>query len=447
MGIFDIFRSKSNNDSVALEDYRKANSLFENGDFQESLRTLSWGFRKDVNFKPLYELAEKCLLKLGGEEEAQLFKNATKRFNSFQPFNNLGLHFYNEGHYDLALPFLKKAVEIDSTKGDTVHDLAIVYARLFNIQEAIKVLEKNRPENDFWDYWFLTKLRILANQTKGVENDINELFAVLNNEPDKESVEIPLQKANEVKETFERLSVVGKPNNHIRDWHFIQYGNIILDFFEDLEEYAGGGRYVASWGSNESIKEIVSKLSFYLKELDKTIEKILYLNDRNSKILGLIIGKELNVEAIEYNSQIEVKNSIIVGANSIDFDGMDELQKIKQGQILFALNHLWLDSAQISPDICGFMSQSYYFPWDGGGFRIGDMEAEDKKIEKILPDTRDESVIADEISKLDFQTPIQDENLSFYLKHKDYLKGIGSKTNDNRYNFMIESPIAGSYFG
>jgi tetratricopeptide (TPR) repeat protein len=447
MGIFNLFKSKTNNNSEALEDYNNAYSSYGNGEYQESLRTLSWGFRKDVNFKPLYELSEKCLVKLGGQDEANLFRNARKNFNNFQPFNNLGTHFYSEGNYDLALPFLRKAVEIDSKNSDTVHDLAIVYARRFNIKEAIKVLENNSPQDDFWNYWFLTKLRILDNQTNGVENDINELFAVLNNEPDTDAVAIPLQKVNEVKETFERLSVVGRPENHIRDWHYIQYGNIILDFFEDSDEYVAGGRYVASWGSNESIKEIVTKLSIYLKQFGKTFERVLYLKDRNSKILGLVIGNELNIEAKEFDNEIDLKNSLIVGANSTDFDGFDELQKIKKGQILFALNHYWLDSAQISPDICGFMTQTYSFPWDGGGIRIVDMEADERKTEKIPPDTRQESVIAEVISKLDVERPDEDENLSFYLKHKEFLKGIGSKVNDDRYNFMIESPIVGSYFG
>ena len=142
-----------------------------------------------------------------------------------------------------------------------------------------------------------------------------------------------------------------------------------------------------------------------------------------------------------------MKNSLIVGANSTDFDGFDELQKIKKGQVLFALNHYWLDSAQISPDICGFMTQTYSFPWDGGGIRIVDMKAEERKTEKIPPDTREESVIAEEISKLAVEQPNEDDNLSFYLNQKEFIKGIGSKVNDDRYNFMIESPIVGSYFG
>lgn len=447
MGIFDIFKSKQQNNSEALEDYDKANTLFESGDYQESLRTLSWGFRKDINFKPLYKLAENNLIKLGGQEEASLFRNALKSFSKFEPFNNLGTHFYNEGHYDLALPFLKKAVQINPSNSDTVHDLAIVYSRRFNIKQAIKVLEKNNPKADFWNYWFLTKLRILNGQTQAIQSDINELLEVLNGEPDKESISIPLQKVNEIQESYNRLNLINKPKNHIRDWHFIQYGNIILDFFEDSDDYVAGGRYVASWGSNESIKEITTKLSYYLKQFAVTFNNIYYLNDRDSKIIGIVIGKELNIEAKEYSSKLNTENSLIIGANSTDFDGLDELQKISSRQVLFALNHFWLDSAQISPDICGFMTQSYSFPWTGGGLRVIDMDAEKRETEQIPPDTREETLIATDIYNLASDKNKNEEDLAFYLKHKDYLKGIGDKVNENRYNFMIESPIAGSYFG
>jgi tetratricopeptide (TPR) repeat protein len=447
MGIFDIFKSIQQNNSEALEDYNKANTLFESGDYQESLRSLSWGFRKDINFKPLYKLAENNLIKLGGQEEASLFSNALKSFNNFEPFNNLGTHFYNEGHYDLALPFLKKAVQINPSNNDTVHDLAIVYSRRFNIKEAIQVLEENNPKADFWNYWFLTKLRILNGQTHGIQSDINELFEVLNGESDKDTISIPLQKVNEIQEAYNRLNLIKKPKNHIRDWHFIQYGNIILDFFEDSDNYVAGGRYVASWGSNESIKEITTKLSYYLKQFAVTFNNVYYLNDRDSKIIGIVIGKELNIEAKEYSSKLNTENSLIVGANSTDFNGLDELQKITSRQVLFALNHFWLDSAQISPDICGFMTQTYFFPWNGGGLRVIDMDAEKREMEQIPPDTREETLIATDIYNLTSEKNKNEEDLAFYLKHNDYLKGIGDKVNEDRYNFMIESPIAGSYFG
>lgn len=447
MGIFDIFKSNQRSNSEALEDYNKANTLFENSDYQESLRTLSWGFRKDVDFKPLYKLAEKNLIKLDGQEEANLFNYAQKSFNKFESFNNLGTHFFNQGNYDLALPFLEKAVQISSHNKDTVHDLAIVYARRFNIKKAISVLENNNSEFDFWNLWFVSKLRILNGQTEGIQNDIDELFEIINNESDKESILFPLKKVNEIQESLNRLILVDKPKNHIRDWHFIQYGNMILDFFDDSEDYVAGGRYVASWGSNESIKAIGQKLVIYLSKLLVSIENVYYLNDRNSKIIGITIGKELNLTAKEYSNHINTENSIIIGANSTDFENRSELQESKTGQILFALNHFWLNSAQISPDICGFMTQSYSFPWEGGGLRIIDIEAEKRETEQIPEDTREESLIATDIYNTTSDVDINDDDIEFYKKHQDYLKGIGNKINSDRFNFMIESPIAGSYFG
>ncbi len=446
MGIFKRQRSKSNSNSEAIEDYKQAEAAYQNGDYTETLRRLSWGFRKDIHYLPLYELAEKTLTKFGAPEEAQLFRNARKRSNSFEPYRQLGMYFYDQSNYDMAMPFYKKAVELNPKRNDVVHDLAIVYARLFRIKEAIEVLETNKPTEDFYDYWYMTKLRILDNQTEGIENDIKELYKILENVPDTESKSIAREHIDELKETFERRNLVGDPKYHIRDWHFIQYGDAILDFLEDTDDYVAGGRYVASWGTQESIKEISSKLKIYLDEWGKDIETVLYVNNRNSKIIGLVIAQELNVEAKIYDEHLDAKNALIVGASSIDFDGLGELPDIRNGQVLFALNHYWLASAQISPDICGFMAQSYVFPWAEGHMRMAESADGQDKIEQIPADTREESVIAEEISKLEVQPTAPDENLSFYIKYKEHIKGIGTKTSSHRYNFTIESPVTGSYF-
>ena len=183
MRIFDIFKNKEQKSSPAQEDYAKAKSQFENGDFQDSLGTLSWGFKKDIDFLPLYELSALCLKKLGADEESQLFNVALKKPKSFETFNNLGVHFYEIGHYDLALPFLEKAVSINSTKSNTVHDLALVYSRRFQIDRALETLEINNPKNDFWNFWFWCKLRVLAGKTEGIKEELQELISVLNNEP------------------------------------------------------------------------------------------------------------------------------------------------------------------------------------------------------------------------------------------------------------------------
>ena len=437
--------------SEAIEDFENATSQFEAGDYQKALRTLSWGFIKDINFKPLYELSAKILFKLGATEGKDLFENALNDFNEFESFNNLGTHFFNVGLYDLALPFLEKAIQIDYTKSDTAHDLALAYSRRFQIDKAIGVLEKNNHhQSDFWNYWFWCKLRILNNKPDGIEEALNELTAVLDQEKNQKNIEIARQKVNEVKEMLKRYHLIDKPKQHIQDWHFIQYGGVILDYFddpdeyEDEDEYVAGGRYVASWGSKEQIREISLKLKVFLDSVDMKVERVKYLNDKSSHIIGIVIGEELCLNYQIYDSQENNENCLIVGANTSDFDDYQELAEIKRGQVIFSLNHNWLESAHLTPDIIGFMNQTYYFPWDGGGIKI--VDAEKGLTERTEKDNREADEIATEILGLEDTKEIDEKILSFYKKHKEYLKAIGGIPSKLRYNYMIESPVPGSYF-
>lgn len=175
------------------------------------------------------------------------------------------------------------------------------------------------------------------------------------------------------------------------------------------------------------------------------IQQVLFLGDRESKIIGIQIGLVLGIKATEYHPEMDSTNSLIVSANSFDFDDHAELSETKKGQVIFSLNHDWLRPSLISPDISGFMSQSYYFPWNGEGFRIVDAEKGETK--KTEPDNRSEEEIANTIFNEKFADSDDTNLIDYYMDKRDYLKSIGSKSNTNRYNFMIESPVAGSYFG
>lgn len=444
MKLFDLFKGKEDH-SPAKEEYDQARQSYAAGSYQEAIRILSRGFSKDVNFQPLYQLTADCLDQLEAEEEAQLFKNTLSNFNQFESFYDLGRHFFDFGHYDMAIPFLQKANELKPTDDEVTHDLAIVFSRRFQIQKAIQVLEQNDPGGYFWNYWFWLKLKILAGDIAGVEEGLQDLSLVLDEEPHQEDVIIARQKVEEVKEILARYQQVQTPRIHIQDWHFIQYGGIILDFFEDDDNYVAGGRYVATWGSLPSIKEILHRLKIYTQEFGLEFTGIRYMPERNAEIVGLAAAKELDLPCTPYDPAQENKKVLIVAANSFEMDTCRELAEVRDGQVVFALNHAWLEAASIAPDIIGLMSQSYSFPWEGGGLRIIDLEQ--GGTERTEPDERSPQEIAADIFEEKVEQALDQERLDFYLSHREYLKAMGSKVNNHRFNFMIESPVPGSYFG
>src|SRR5690606_10292366 len=120
---------------------------------------------------------------------------------------------------------------------DLVHDLALVLARRFRIEEAISVFEENNALDGFWNYWFWCKLRVLAGKPEGVLEGLEQLSEVLDGEADQSRIAIPRGKVEELKELLNRYNCLEQPRKDIQDWHFIQYGGVILDFFDQSEDY------------------------------------------------------------------------------------------------------------------------------------------------------------------------------------------------------------------
>ncbi|HJT73604.1 MAG TPA: hypothetical protein VJ720_06290, partial [Chitinophaga sp.] len=107
------------------------------------------------------------------------------------------------------------------------------------------------------------------------------------------------------------------------------------------------------------------------------------------------------------------------------------------------LNHSWLGSAMITPDIIGFMSQSYWYPWGEGQMRINETTQE---VEHTPADNRTPAVIANDIYHAQPEEKDLSAQMDFYRKHAHALKGIGEHATLRRYNFLTESPVPGSYF-
>lgn len=444
MGLFNIFGKKSE-PSPAEEALNRSKELFKEKNYGGSLGALIEGFRQDVNYAPLYEMAIKNLDAQGAEEESQLFRQALLYPQRFESYRNLGGHFIEVGHYPLAEPFLRKALDLQPTDVDTAHDLALAYARRFQVGKAEEVLLQVDTTGDFWALYFFTKCKILNGNLDKTEEQIQTLDAMLDSVAEDQNALAARKRVDELKEIRQRYLQVADPQRHIRDWQFIQYGGAILDYYDDPERYVAGGRYVASWGSGESIKALAVQLKAFLQHLGIHPREIKMMDERNSQIVGRVIGKELALNCSVYNAEDTHADCLIVASDSSLYNPHGELATIKNGQILFALNHDWLESSFITPEIIGFMSQSYYYPWSGDGFTVN---PETQKMDRKPEDTRDVETIADEIYHLEPSEEKDHEALfDFYRERKDWLKGIGSRSNNHRYHFMVETPVPGSYFG
>ncbi|HEX6914876.1 MAG TPA: hypothetical protein VF145_06525 [Chitinophagaceae bacterium] len=429
--------------SPAEQNLMQAQQHFEAGELQDCLRSLIFGFSKDVNYLPLYQLAAECLGAMGAGEEQALFQAACTNNSDPEVFNKLGEYYFAAEHYALAAVFFEKRIDLDSGNAEAIHNLAICYARQFQVDKALELMETLRS-CDFWDYYFLNKCKILNGRTEGVGETIHDLETVLNDHPDPSETLVPRMKLTELQEMLNRFNTVRSIPKHIREWHYIQYGSVILDYFDSNNDFVAGGRFVAATGSYESIRAVAGKLKLLIEALSVPVDAVASLEDRDSEITGRLLSKILAVPYCTYDPDARSENTLIVAADSSLFEPYDVLSTIHDGQLVFALNHNWLDNAMVNPDIIGFMSQAYRFPWNGGGLRLTDPD--NWTFEETLPDNRDPAAVAETIFHSETETEGFTDHLQFFLEHREYLKGIGRFSGPHRYNFMIESPVPGSYF-
>lgn len=418
----------------ASEAIKIAEGLIEKNECKDALQILIKGFNADVDNRKLYELAIECLSVLGAEDEVLLFQNALNGFESFDAFNSLGANYFDVNRFDLALPFLKKASCLAPENPYTAHDLAVVFARQFKINEALDVLVNADPGKDFWNFYFWTKLRILNNDRQDIDVAIEKMLEFLDSDTREADVAIARMKVSELQDMFERLVSVEEPMMHIQHWHFIQYGGVVLDFLDKEDRYIAGGRYVVGFGTFNGIKGTCLKLKDYVRSLGFVAEELQYINDQNSKIIGMVLASILEIPASVYTPTEEAKRCLIVGANSSDFDIYANLQEIKPQQLVFAFNHNWMRSTYICPDVIGLMSQRYTFPWE---------QPQSDVLAKNIEQAIDVDSVVSQILASASTLTINKEQKNFYLERKKLLNGFGSKEGAIRHNFMVESPVKG----
>ncbi|MEN2776427.1 hypothetical protein ABCY62_15500 [Acetivibrio clariflavus] len=445
-----VFGKKDKYESPAIKNYTAAKKAFDEGDYSESLRLQTFAFCIDPDFTPTYELAVLTLEKLGAHDEASLFKNAITDFNNYKPFYDLGHHFINADNYRMAIPFLQRSLILSRNSLGVAMELAIAYTAQFQPEKGMELLKRIDLGDSFWAWCQLYWCSLLSNKPDGIEEFISRTrmqFFKDNSAIRNKNTAAIYAAISKLEECLLRYKTVENPEYIIRIWHYIQYGAAILDYFDNsIAENAlkvAGGRYVAKFGSNSDVKMIICKLKEYLIKLERYPESIYILPGRNSEILGKAISKIFGVDCKQYNRNESVQNGLIVAGDTSEFNGYPELVNITGNTVTFALNHNWLENSLIAPDVCGFMTQMYIFPWEGGSPKIN---PETNKIDKSEPDLRPAEEIAESIAKEEVEiNPDFKDILEFYYERKDYLKG-GLKDSFKRLHYNTDSPVKGSYF-
>ncbi len=434
--------------SPARKHLTSAREALDEGQPQEALRRLVYGFGADVGYKPLYTVAVTCLRQIEGEEEAQLFEAALADFRSVDPFHALGRHFIDVERYELAIPFLERAHTLAPNHLDVALNLAQTYTSRFRPQDARDVLQRAGLQHDFWATYEFYWASLLCNQPAGVAEFVRDARGQVAdpelNDQLRRNLTFALDKLAEV---GARLRAFPDPRSLIQDWHFIQYGAVVLDYFDDRTAEDGldmaGGRWVALWASPAHIAMILHKLKRLLTALDRLPARVLGMPDRDSDIVAraaaLLLEVPFDTVAVDRLAQ---PHTLLVAVDNRMFGDMALLPVLEE-QMLFALSTNWLHRGGVAPDVTGVLSQSFTLPWSGANIRV---DPDTREIIHPDPDTRPTEAIARDLVGTEPEDDAHfDDTLAFYQERAQYLKG-GERGGKTRLPFHPDSPVPGAYF-
>lgn len=429
MGIFTVSPAK-----VILQ---RATETFKHGDPREALKLLRQGFCADSDHRPLYSLAAECLNSLGRANDAERFQKAFDHFRNPEVFYALGVHFNHANHFDLAKPFLQRALRLDGGHVKSALELSVSLSARNQIAAAIQLLENEAFENHFWAGFQLQYLKLLNGQINEVEGFMEHARAQLLQQGH-EHCSHQLSYLQLLQSMLDRYHAVGTPRKHIRDWHFVQYGSAILQYFDDGEDFDAGGRFLAHWAFPHTIRTTLELAKRWLQQQDFRIQLVVSPQGRDSEIIGRAMAGVLGIPFSHVGHSRP--GSLVVVADNRDLDNLDCMDWAKANQLVFALNLHWEEAHRYTPDLCGWLSHQTHYFWDGGGLTF---DAASQRMKETEPDLRTPTEIAADILTFTPEIgPEEQATLQFYHRLKPHLPN-GTHHSNYRGHYTPISPVPG----
>ncbi|MCC6446202.1 MAG: tetratricopeptide repeat protein [Armatimonadetes bacterium] len=429
------------NKEDARQCYEKAIDTLENGQPQVALRILSRSLQLDPGYTEALQLAADILQFVGREDEADLFREALRSPEEAQPFFDLGYHFSDVGLYDLAEAFFSKSLEFAPDDAFIHYEMGFCLSRLSRYAQAVEHLNASlRSEGSPETALLLSHCHLLMARPDQARRSLEEGRSL-----DFEGEHSLF--ADEMEARLHRFADEPRPfRPGLREWHYIQYGGILLDLYENLS--LAGGRYTALWTDYVQVARTLTRACALLSKWNLSLDRVLY-HGPESAPLGIALASLLEVPSAPYWEASGLDGSrLVVAANSQDLEDIrEDLYPHQHDTALFAFALNWGRPQPVVPEMIGLMALICEMPW---GERLTTQEPDnatgEHPLETLPPDSRPADRIAEDIlsacrrMELD---PGLEETVSFYdLRRPHVLLGNASRY-PRRNVFSPDSPVPG----
>lgn len=363
-----------------------ARALLESGDIAGLIRHL----RSNADGLELREIARlmEGAAELSGFDDLRDAARAMAREQEPQQLFDFGYACIERGIAFLAIPPLRRAVELMPDEPVLVMELVSALERENRHAEAVAVLEPRVDALGPWPARYLLTYNALFSGDVGrAEREAGRLPAPAG--ADEQWLPARDRLARMVARAVAARAVTPLDARDLRGWHFALTGGFLATISPYGFEDGMTGRFAYMSDGFEMCRRSLDRLRLVLDAAGRRPASVGLLPDRSSTILGLAAARLLGLPAEPF--AIGRPDALVV-AYDLNETEVEGLRERAEGQVLFEHASCWTDPPAVSADVTGFLHQIVKSPW-GEQLRI----TPEGRAETMPPDERPVAELAAEI--------------------------------------------------
>jgi tetratricopeptide (TPR) repeat protein len=419
---------------------KEAEQKFASERYNEGIRLLNHALRFPEYRREVYERYAFALNMLGKHQSAELFEQVLLHPRRADAFFQLGNRFIEEGMFGQALAPLYRCYQLAPKDAVVNYTLAYALMKEFQLEAALSFMRRAyESEPRIHVIYYMAYLNLLLGNPEQAEPYLLELESKVRQE------EEGMERLKYLREFRKRL--LAHTPKGIRDFHFAQYGTVLLRVFKDdfphAQEDPAHGRFaVASY----NYYQIASVLKAFQLLIETVVTKPAYSYvapvSQQGTPLAIALSRILEVPLAAFSDTVGRSPGIIVAVNS------DEINEIASScidhpeHLIFAFSVDWTRETAMLPDVIGYLAQLAFLQWQER-IEIG----ENGEAVRLPADERNPVHLADEImNQLGQVDQAYVSAMARYFKERQELWKIGLNTDRPRKRFLVESPLGGARF-
>ncbi|MFB4309290.1 tetratricopeptide repeat protein [Actinomadura sp. GTD37] len=361
-----------------------ARALLENGDLAGLIRHLR--FNADgMELREIARLMEGAA-ELSGFDDMRDAARAMAREQEPQQLYDFGYACVERGIAFLAIPALRRAVELMPDEPVLVMELVSALERENRHAEAVAALEPRIDSLEPWPARYLLAYNALfSGDVDRAERVAERLPAPEDRQwlPARDRLARMIARAGAVR------AVAPLDARDLRGWHFTLAGSFLATVSPYGFEDGMTGRFAYMSDGFEMCRRSLDRLRLVLDAAERRPASVGLLPDRSSMILGLVAARLFGLPAEPFAPGRPDALVIAYDLNETEVEGLRERA---EGQVLFEHASCWTDPPVVSADVTGFLHQIVKPPW-GERLRM----SPGGEAETLPPDERPQEELAAEI--------------------------------------------------